>query len=305
MQWKGEFAEMILERLGAMSHFSASEEAVIRFIQKYPKVTTNLSLEQLAKECSVSQATVIRLCKKLGAKGFAEFKVSLASELGAFALENREVPVDIPLPSGAEGRDIARTFYTLSRQALDRALNELDYDAIHKAAVMLARANIIHVFGRGESLVLAADFHYKLLRLGKNSTLETMNGFQEMSCRAAESHGSEVALLISHYCNSHQVTYFVDELMNCHIPFILLTAAQKPWPYDLYAAVTLRISSVENRHKMGSFASRTAFLLVLDCLFGEIFSLDYEKNRRNLEIFSQRTAEREYFYKTELQDEPL
>ena len=37
-------------------------------------------------------------------------------------------------------------------------------------------------------------------------------------------------------------------------------------------------------------------LYLLDCLYGQIFALDYETNKNNLTLFSQRKIERSYFY---------
>ena len=183
---------MILEKLSG-EKFTASEKQVVDFIQQYPRVVINLSLEELAAETFVSQASIIRLSKKLGAKGFADFKIQLAAELSTFAQNEKEIPVDIPIPEGCTTPDIARTFYNLSRQALDTTLHALDVIALQKA-------------------------------------------------------------------------------------------------------VTLRISCSESRYKMGSFASRTAMLFLLDCLYGEIFSRQYERNKDNLAAFSKRKTERDYYY---------
>ena len=286
---------MILEKLSG-EKFTASEKQVVDFIQQYPRVVINLSLEELAAETYVSQASIIRLAKKLGTKGFADFKIQLAAELSTFAQDEKEIPVDIPIPEGCATQDIARIFYNLSRQALDTTLHSLDIIALQKAATLLDYADLIHLYGRGESLILAEDFHYKLLRIGMNSQLETLNGFQEARSRIPNPKLKEAALVISQYCNSRQVHYVIDELMSAGIPFVLLTAAKNPWPYDKYAAVTLRISCNESRHKMGSFASRTAILFLLDCLYGEIFSRQYQKNKENLASFSKRKTEREYYY---------
>ncbi|MCC8127748.1 MAG: MurR/RpiR family transcriptional regulator [Clostridiales bacterium] len=234
--------------------------------------------------------------KKLGTKGFADFKVQLATELSAFAQDAKEISVDIPIPSDCSTQDIANTFYNLSRQVLDITMNELDVNALRKAATMLVHADTIHLYGRGESLIVAEDFHYKLLRIGLNSQLETLNGFPEAHARMPRARLKEAALIVSQYCNNRQLHYVIDELMSAGIPFILLTAAENPWPYDKYAAVTLRISCKESRYKMGSFASRNAMLFLLDCLYGEIFSRQYERNKENLTAFSKRKTERDYYY---------
>lgn len=105
---------MIIERLSDETRFTATEKKVIEFIQEHPRVVTNLSLDDLAAACFTSQASIIRLCKKLGTKGFAEFKVQLASELSLFAQDNREISVDIPIEPDSNSQEIAKTFYNLS-----------------------------------------------------------------------------------------------------------------------------------------------------------------------------------------------
>lgn len=76
-----------------------------------------------------------------------------------------------------------------------------------------------------------------------------------------------------------------------------LTASENPWPYHLPAAVTIRIHNQESRHKMGSFSSRTAFLYTLDCIFGQMFSLNYQRNKQILGESARRKEARDYVYK--------
>lgn len=290
---------MIIEQLFGKKKFTESEQQIVSFIESNPRIVVNLSLEELSDNCYVSQASVIRLCKKLGTKGFADFKIRLATELSTFALDDKEIHVDVPIPKDADCKSIAETFFNLSTQTLKTTYNNLDFNALKRAARMLAKADLVHIYGRGESLILAEDFHYKLIRIGINSSLETQNGFQEAKCLIPKSNINQVAIVISHYCNSRQVHYVIDELMSSKIPFILITAADNPWPYDKLAAVTLRITCLESRFKIGSFASRVSMLYLLDCLYGQIFSLDYEKHKNNLTQFSQRKVERSYFYNGE------
>ena len=262
-----------------------------------------MSLQELSQACHVSAASVIRFSKKLGARGFADFKIRLAQELNNFSMNDETVSVDIPIREGSSCQEIARTFYNLSVQTLKSTFHDLDYDAIEKAASLLNSADSIHLFGRGESLVIAEDFHYKLLRLGIHSVLESLNGFQDVYSNRQNSRYKTVALVISQYCNSQHTKYIIDELMSTHTPMILLTAASNAWPYDKYADVTLRIANAESRYKMGSFAARTAFQFLLDCVFGQLFSLRYKYNSNNLEQSSRRRAAREYYYKTSLHEE--
>lgn len=287
---------MVYEQFAKPEGFTDIEKQIIAFIQKYPRVVINMPLDELARECFVSQASIIRFCKKVGTKGFADFKVQLASELTAFATERQAIPLDIPIPPESSEQDISKIFFNLSRQTLENTHNALDHAALHKAAGMFDAADLIHLYGRGESLIIAEDFHYKLMRIGIHSELENLNGFQEAQSRHTTHRLRECGFVISQYCNSRQVHYIIDEMMSANIPFVLLTAAQKAWPYDKYAAVTLRYPCAESRFKMGSFASRTAALYITDCLYGLLFARHYERNRQNLETFSRRKMERDYYY---------
>lgn len=173
---------MIIEQLFGKKKFTESEQQIVSFIESNPRIVINLSLEELSEKCYVSQASIIRLCKKLGTKGFADFKIKLASELSTFALDDKEIHVDVPIPENADCKSIAETFFNLSTQTLKTTYNNLDFNALKRAARMLAKADLVHIYGRGESLILAEDFHYKLIRIGINSSLESQNGFQEAKC---------------------------------------------------------------------------------------------------------------------------
>ena len=288
---------MIVEQFLDESRFTSAEKQVIDFIQKVPNVIINLSLEELCAECHVSQASVIRLCKKLGTKGYSDFKIALAKELYNFVLDDQQISVDVPIRAGSSNQEIADRFFSLSRHALEKAKNGLNLTELSRAASMIATADIVHIYGRGESLILAEDLTYKLSRIGKHCLLEPLNGFSENhNIKRANGRIRECALVISQYCNSTQVHYIIDELVSAKIPFILLTAAVNLWPYDKYAECVLRIDCQESRYKMGCFESRTAFTYVLDCLYGIVFSKDYEKNSEHLLQCARQKAAHDYFY---------
>ncbi|WP_339183495.1 MurR/RpiR family transcriptional regulator [Oceanobacillus sp. FSL W7-1293] len=292
---------IIIEHLKETTRLTSSEQVLAEFILEYPRLVVNISLDELSNQCHVSQATIIRLCKKVGTKGFSEFKVKLASELTAFALDEKEISVDLPIPEGSSTEDVADIFYNLSIRTLEYEYKALDFPSIKKAAQTINEADIVYLFGRGESLIIAEDLHYKLIRLGISSILEPLNGFQEAISIQNDNNPSikKVAIVISQYSNSHQIHYTIDELVTNSIPFILVTSTSDSWPYDKIAKVTLRVNSSESRYKMGSFISRNSMLYILDCVFGELFTLNYKENKNNLSKFAKRKMERKYFYKSD------
>ncbi|MBQ7630254.1 MAG: MurR/RpiR family transcriptional regulator [Selenomonadaceae bacterium] len=77
------------------------EKQVCKFIQNYPRIVINLSLEDLSQKCFVSQATIIRLCKKLQCEGFTDFKIKLASELSSISIDEAPILQDLPIAKDA------------------------------------------------------------------------------------------------------------------------------------------------------------------------------------------------------------
>ncbi len=170
---------MIIEQLFERIKLTATEQQIADFIEANPRVVINLSLDELSEQRYVSQASIIRLCKKLGTKGFAEFKIKLASELSTFVMSDHQIHVDMPIAEKADGPEIAETFFNLTTQTLKTTYDNLDYQALMDAARLLAKADIVHIYGRGESQILAEDFHYKLIRIGMHSTMEPQNGLRK------------------------------------------------------------------------------------------------------------------------------
>ena len=287
---------MIIEQIKKTDDFTSVEKEIIDFINKQTNIVINLSLEEFSKKCFVSQASIIRLCKKLGTKGYSDFKIKLAKELNTFIANTQQISVDIPINRGSSTTEIMDTFYNLSNQSLEKTKNNLDPLSISNAAHLLNSSDIIHIYGRGESLILAEDFQYKLMRLGKHCHLDALNGFNENQNHRS-SKLKECAVVISQYCDSNQLHYIMEELVSSKVPIILLTAAKNIWPYDTYAEILFRIECDEKRNKMGCFSSRTSFLYILDCIYGSLFSINYEKNKEYLIKCANQKAAHNYFYR--------
>ncbi len=281
---------ILLEQLKQKELFTNAEQPVVDYILENPERILQLSLKQLARESFSSEATVIRTCRKLGVNGFADFKLSLAYELNSFLLRDGKITIDIPIGPEDDENRIAKIFLNLSYHSLTETFQNLDMRKLRRAANMIRRADGVSLYGRGESMIIAEDFHLKLLKIGIRSGLDP-NGMQEVRSRG--NFTNEVALVVSYYADTRQAQYIVEELARFKTKTILLTANEKS---PLVGKVTLPIfvQMNETRCKMGAFASRTAMQYVLDCIYGILFAMDYEKNRKLLEDFSSHRGTTRY-----------
>ena len=58
-----------------------AEKKIAKFILNNPKKVVDMTVSELAEISDVSIASVSRFCRKVGLKGFAQLKISLAQEL--------------------------------------------------------------------------------------------------------------------------------------------------------------------------------------------------------------------------------
>ena len=279
---------MIMVQLEQEKGFTGAELSAVRFIRENPQDVLGMSLAELGERAHVSQATIVRLCKKLGCQGYPAFKLRLAAEFDSLLRDGETVDVDVPFKQGASPRDISEAMFSLTYQTVRDVKMNLDENLLMRAARAIRQADYVTFYGRGESLLIAEEFRQKLVRIGYRCSSEVINGFE--GAHAPRRGGREVAFVVSQYADSYQVYNTFDELIYQHVPIIMLCGTPDS-PLARLADIPITVDIHETRFKIGSFAQRTAMGYVCDCLFGMIFSLDYEKNVKNLHELHERNHE--------------
>lgn len=97
----------VLTRMRLEETLSEGERSLAEVLLADPELALGESAKQLARRAHVSQATVYRLCEKLGCGGLADLKVRIAAALPAFRGENAGVDVNFPVRAGQGGRQVA------------------------------------------------------------------------------------------------------------------------------------------------------------------------------------------------------
>ena len=121
----------------------------------------NASIGELAERVGVSPPTVTRFCRRLGCKGFPDFKVQLA-KLTYVGLRyvKPEVPTETP-------DEVAKDIIAKAQNAMFQLHRQLDVSALETAARLLRGAAFIHAFGAsGNSAMIVNELHNRLFRLG-------------------------------------------------------------------------------------------------------------------------------------------
>ncbi|MBN8999485.1 MAG: MurR/RpiR family transcriptional regulator [Rhizobiales bacterium] len=150
------------------------------------------SIVELAARAGVSEPTVTRFCRTLGADGIRDFKFRLAQALaigGAFLA---------PRPPNSEGRRIVDTVADGAIGAIETLRALADAERIEAAAGRLAAARSVLAYGSGGSSSLAAiELQNRLFRLGLAVAAYCDGEMQRMTASAVDAGTAVVAFSIS------------------------------------------------------------------------------------------------------------
>jgi DNA-binding MurR/RpiR family transcriptional regulator len=72
----------LMMKMQALSaSLSQTERKVLSYILEHPREVIYLSITGLAERSGVSDATIVRLCKRIGMQGYQDLKVNLAQDI--------------------------------------------------------------------------------------------------------------------------------------------------------------------------------------------------------------------------------
>ena len=151
--------EVIKDNYGKI--FSA-EKKVADFVLEHPQEAVDANVSELAKASGVSDATVVRMCHHLGYKGYYQFRLMLAKDVGRDEGEEIEELQNTPNP-------VMKIFqkYVNSLTAIAECIDEED---MRSCVNLIKECRQAHVLAVGNTMPLALYMGFRLGRLGVKCT---------------------------------------------------------------------------------------------------------------------------------------
>lgn len=176
------------------------EQKVGQYVLEQPQAVVRLPVSDLAQKCGVSEATVFRFCRKLGAEGYPDFKIRLAQELATLRDSTyREVLSDDSVSQAAE------KVISADMKAIEDTWAALDFPSIEAAVGLLLAARRVDIYGSGGGAIAALELQYKLMRVGVRAVVHTDAEMQLISGTLLTP--ADVAVGISHSGESVEVRH--------------------------------------------------------------------------------------------------
>ena len=136
----------------------AAEKKVADFVLSHPEKAIESNVSETAELSGVSDATVIRFCKRLGYVGFYQFKIQLSHDMGKNRILNEGL-------EQLEDDSAQKRLLAISNNVMTIA-KRLDTDLLKQCAAAIDQSETVFVIGNGYNKILACDIMYRLTGMG-------------------------------------------------------------------------------------------------------------------------------------------
>lgn len=263
---------MIIDKLKNTSNFTTNEQGIAEYILQNLESIPNMSAKNLAKYTYTSKAGIVRLSKKLGFKGFSEFKLKLLTELNQYDLLNRRL-VSETINDETTIPDILNILPSIYDKSIISTQFELNDVSLSRLKKALLNIECINIYGTGISYYLAQSTAFKISTLGiDSSAYESINTYK-LSFKKTK----KVSIVISFTGANRtikQMVQYLDSVTDDYIIGILGPHNKEIKAYCDEVIEIINRDSILNHDVIKSFISAN---YILDCIFMIILANNYKK----------------------------
>ncbi len=263
-----------------------AERRLATYILRHPRQILDSSITLVAGRARVSEATVVRLCRRIGCRGYQDLRIRLAADL---VLPPRQIYDEID--PGDDCPAVKRKVFGISIRALEETLDVLEDGALEAAVEAIAAARQVDFYGVGASGIVAMDAQQKLLRIGIAAQAFVDPHVQAAS--AALLRRGDVAVGISHSGSTRDTVHALGVARSAGATTVAITR-YGPSPIEAVAQIRLHTISTEGGIRGAAIASRMAQLAVVDAITMSVALRRYEETLAALRATRDAVAEKKF-----------
>ena len=249
---------LLLRLRQSVDGYSRTQQKLGEFVLSDPAKVVYLTITELARESGTSEASVTRLCRTLGCKGYNEFKMALALDL-------RQVQFV------EHGGDEIDNVVNESVQAIQDTAKLLDRTLLEAAALALHQAQSVQIYGVAASAILGEYLHYKLLRLGKPAQL--FSDMHRAAMNATTLSKNTLVVAISSSGSTRDLLHVVKLARKQGVRVVALSNTPRS-PLASLSDIQLVAAKPEGPLSAGALNAKVGVMLLIELLTTSLIALD-------------------------------
>lgn len=271
---------------GTYSSLRTAEQRVADFILRNAEELIHLTVTELAEKTQTSESTVVRLCQKIGYKGYQEFKIMLARDLVGPTEKVYE-----QIEAGDSIAALKAKVFQANAQALHDTMEVLADDELERAVRAIRGARKLEIYGIGGSAPLALDAFHKFMKLGVVTVALSDSDLMAMSSTLLTK--EDVALGISHTGASRDVCDAMENAKASGATTICVTHRATS-PITKVSDIKLFTAAKETAFGSDAMSSRIGQLTIIDVLYAGIALNDYSRSLDYIQKTREASASKRY-----------
>lgn len=255
---------------------TTAEQRITKVVLADADRVAGFSITALAATAAVSEASIVRFCRTLGFRGYPDFRLALAADLGRRVASEDDSGFDGGITEHDTLEEVIKKIGRSDARAIESTVDHLDPKAVMKVVREIEKAGTIAVVGVGASGFVALDLQLKLNRLGRRCIAWT-DAHTALTSVAALSK-SDFLIAISHSGSTSDVVDTIRAYTARAVRSAIITNNEKSAGATA-ANIVLRTAAFETQLRTGATASRIAQLTIVDCLCVGLAQRDLAKAR--------------------------
>lgn len=249
-----------IERITAnYSSLKGAEKKVAQYILENPKNIIHFSITELSEASKSSEATVFRLCSKLGYKGYQDLKINLAG-LVVEPMEN----IHEEIQEGDDTYIIMHKIMNSNIESIKETIKLNQTETINNAVQLILNSNTLMFFGMGGSAAIANDAYHKFIRTGINCVNSSDSHWQVMFSSMSKKNDTIIAF--SNSGSNKELVENVNLSKKNGINVISITGNEKS-PLAKASDIALIAYGNESMFRSEALESRLTSLMIIDWLY--------------------------------------
>lgn len=246
-----------------LSSMTEADRQIAQFILDDPEQMLGLSSSALAKQTGRSQSSVVKFSQKLGYQGYQQLKLAV----------NKAKAQEWHTPPGVihGSIDASDSYMTILQKMIGSKLLSMretmaanPEQTIEATLNALVKARRIQLAGVGASSLVARDFSYKLLKIGRTVLLDNDSHIQISS--ASTLNHQDLLIALSYTGSSLEILRIAELARERGAKVVSITGLQ-PNPLVALSDIQLYTVADEERVRSSAITSRDAQLMLIDMLF--------------------------------------
>jgi RpiR family carbohydrate utilization transcriptional regulator len=250
---------------GVLASLNAKERLIAECVLADPEKVLASTIAQLSNACDASVGAIVGFCRRMGLKGYADFKIALARDLAQTGL---------PAGQEQENGGLYEKIFQFHCNSLSETLRLNSSAAFERVAHVMGRGRRIEFFAIGLSFPVAYTAYCKFLLIGLPVSAQFDAHIQLIN--ATQLRAGDVAFGISLSGATRETMQCMEAAKAKGATTICLTNAMKS-PITSHSDHSLYAAPSEIKYFQAPLASRVTQLAVIDALFVSLAQKD--KNR--------------------------